>query len=104
MLFFEPIVLLYSLYNAFTFSVLFAFFEAFPYTFIGLYGFNTWQYGLTFLSVGFGVLIGVATSISIDRMIYQRHLEIDETGQYKIKAPEERLYVGMIGAICIPLG
>ena len=40
MLMSEPIVLLYSIYNAFTFSVLFAFFEAYPFFFMGEYGFN----------------------------------------------------------------
>jgi hypothetical protein len=47
----KPIVLLYSIYNAFTFSVLFAFFEAYPFVFMGEYGFNIWQYGLTFLGI-----------------------------------------------------
>ena len=104
MLVHEPIVLLLSLYNAFTFSVLFSFFEAFPYTFVGVYKFNEWQYGLTFLSVGVGVLVGVAIAIWIDCVIYQKHLNRNKDGQYEIKCPEERLYVGMIGAICLPVG
>lgn len=72
MLFTEPIVLFFSLYNSFTFSVLYAFFAAYPYTFESVYGFNTWQYGLTFLGILVGVVLAVAMVIPIDRKIYYK--------------------------------
>ncbi|KAI6861390.1 putative MFS polyamine transporter [Hortaea werneckii] len=100
----EPIVSLFSAYNAFTFGVLFAFFAAYPYTFQTVYGFNTWQYGLTFLGIGVGVLLGLITAITIDRQIYMRlHRRAKQEGKSVI-APEHRLYVGMAGAFGVPIG
>ena len=74
----EPIVLFFSLYNSFTFSVLFAFFAAYPYTFTTVYGFSTYQYGLTFLGILIGVLLAVVTAIVIDRRIYYKKYVISE--------------------------
>lgn len=99
----EPIVLLYSVYNAFTFSVLFAFFEAYPFVFMGEYKFKIWQYGLTFLGIGVGVLLGAVGAIAIDLLWYQRIVR--EGGErIKNRGPEQRLYIGMIGDLCIPIG
>jgi hypothetical protein len=103
MLMSEPIVLLYSIYNAFTFSVLFAFFEAYPFVFLGTYGFEIWQYGLTFLGIGAGVLLGAVGAILVDRFVYQKIVR--EGGErIKERGPEQRLYIGMIGDFCIPIG
>jgi H+/Cl- antiporter ClcA len=103
MLLSEPIVLLYSVYNAFTFSVLFAFFEAYPFVFMGEYGFEIWQYGLTFLGIGVGVLFGAIGAILVDLFVYQRFVR--EGGQrIRSKGPEQRLYIGMIGDLCLPIG
>lgn len=101
----EPIVGLLSLYTAFTFSVLFAFFAAYPYTFESVYGFNTWQYGLTFLGIGIGVLLAVVTALYIDRMIYYRKFYKQALANGKtVVAPEHRLYSGMVGSVGIPIG
>lgn len=101
MLMSEPIVLCYSVYNAFTFSVLFAFFEAYPYVFMGEYGFDIWQYGLTFLGIGAGVLLGAVGAVVVDRFVYQK---IVREGRISEKGPEHRLYIGMIGDLCLPIG
>lgn len=103
MLISEPIVLLYSVYNAFTFSVLFAFFEAYPFVFMGEYGFEIWQYGLTFLGIGVGVLLGALGAILVDLLVYQRFVR--EGGErIRHRGPEQRLYIGMIGDLCLPIG
>ncbi|KAK3657810.1 hypothetical protein LTR56_002189 [Elasticomyces elasticus] len=100
----EPIVLFLSIYTAFAFSVLFAFFAAYPYTFETVYGFNTWQYGLTFLGIGLGVLLAAATNIVIDRTIYQKMtLQALKEGRH-MAAPEHRLYCAMVGSLGIPIG
>lgn len=99
----EPIVLLYSVYNAFTFSVLFAFFEAYPFVFVGEYGFDIWQYGLTFLGIGVGVLLGAIGAILVDLLVYQKIVQEDGE-RIKKKGPEQRLYIGMIGDLCLPIG
>jgi MFS family permease len=103
MLMSEPIVLLYSIYNAFTFSVLFAFFEAYPFVFLGEYHFQIWQYGLTFLGIGVGVILGALCAIVVDLLVYQR---IVRAGGDRIKnrGPEQRLYIGMVGDLCLPIG
>lgn len=95
----EPIVLCYALYNGFTFSVLFVFLEAFPYVFSRVYFFNLWQIGLTFSSVGAGVLLGVILTILVDRCLYQKRLTRDEKGRVIPAPPEERLYVGMVSQV-----
>lgn len=104
MLLFEPIVGFLSLYNAFTFSILFAFFEAFPVVFVGVYHFNTWQTGVAFISVGLGVLIGVVTAIICDRLLYQKELRrVIAAGGTQV-APEHRLWAAMYGSLGIPIG
>ena len=104
MLFTEPIVLCFSLYNAFTFSVLFAFFAAYPYTFESVYGFNTWQYGLTFIGIGVGVWCAVAIAMIVDRTWYQKHhRQALKEGRTAV-APEYRLLCAQIGSIGLPIG
>ena len=103
MLLSEPIVLLYSIYNAFTFSVLFAFFDAYPFVFMGEYGFNIRQCGLTFLGIGVGVLVGAIGAILVDLFVYQRIVRAGGE-RIKNKGPEQRLYIGMIGDLCLPVG
>lgn len=99
----EPIVLLYSIYNAFTFSVLFAFFEAYPYVFMGEYKFNIRHNGLTFLGIGVGVLLGAGAAVLVDLLVYQRIVR--QGGErIRVKGPEQRLYIGMIGDLCLPIG
>jgi hypothetical protein len=100
----EPIVGFLSLYNAFTFSILFAFFEAFPIVFGGVYGFSTSQVGLAFLAVGLGVALGVVCAIAIDRFIYQRLHKLALAEGRTVVAPEHRLYAAMFGSIGIPVG
>ncbi|SMQ45569.1 unnamed protein product [Zymoseptoria tritici ST99CH_1A5] len=100
----EPIVLLFGMYTAFQFSILFGYFAAYPYTFTTVYGFNTWQYGLTFLGIGVGVFCAVATCILCDRFVYQKkHYMAVKEGR-AIVDPEHRLYAAMIGAFCTPIG
>lgn len=104
MLITEPIVLFFSAYNAFTFSVLFAFFAAYPFTFESVYGFNTWQYGLTFSGIGIGVCLATVTAIVIDRKMFMKeYRQALKEGKTAV-APEHRLYVAMLGAFGVPVG
>ncbi|KAI4725822.1 putative MFS polyamine transporter [Aureobasidium sp. EXF-10728] len=100
----EPITIMLSLYTAFTFSVLFAFFAAYPYVFRKVYHFNTWQYGLTFLPIGLGVLLGVATVITIDKTWYKRqHQRTLSMGKVMV-APEYRLLSAQMGCFGVSIG
>lgn len=100
----EPTVFFFSLYTAFTFSVLFGFFAAYPYTFETVYGFNTWQYGLTFLGIGLGVILAVITNIFVDKLYYAKHhARILREGGTAVP-PEYRLMCAQMGCFGVPIG
>ncbi|KAH7399822.1 MFS multidrug transporter-like protein [Cadophora sp. MPI-SDFR-AT-0126] len=105
MLLTEPIVAFLSLYVAFNFSVLFAFFAAFPYVFKSVYGFTTEQAGLVFLAIGIGCVLAVPTVLACDYWLYQPKVrESKRNGGSGAVAPEYRLYPAMIGSIGLPIG
>jgi len=107
----ESIVLFLSIYTAFNFAVLFAFFVAFPIVFrspypdIQVYHFNTGEGGLVFLGIGLGVVSSTIISIIMDRTMYRRKtLAMRARGDFSNLAPEERLYPAMIGSFLLPVG
>lgn len=101
----EPIVAFLSIYVAFNFSVLFAFFAAFPYVFRSVYHFSTETSGLVFLSLGVGCLLAVPTVLLCDRYLYQPRVRISkQQGGNGVVAPEYRLYPAMVGSFGLPVG
>lgn len=70
MLVVEPIVLVFSIYVAFIFAVLFAFFEAYPVIYRGVYLMDYGISGLPFLGIGIGLWIGSMVYIYIDRKYF----------------------------------
>lgn len=100
----EPIVAWYSLYVAFNFAVLFAFFAAFPIVFEGVYHFNAGESGLTFLAVGLGCVFAVITAVVVDRVWYQREQRKAVAEGRNAVAPEHRLYAAMLGSFGLPIG
>jgi hypothetical protein len=105
MLLTEPIVGFLSLYVAFNFSVLFAFFAAFPYTFESVYHFDIEQVGLVFLAIGVGCLLAVVTALFCDRFFYQKQFQKSITeGRGGVVPPEHRLYPAMLGSFGVPIG
>lgn len=67
MLVVEPIVLVFSIYVAFIFAVLFAFFEAYPVIYRGVYRMDLGVSGLPFIGIGVGLWIGAMVYMYIDR-------------------------------------
>lgn len=67
MLVVEPIVLVFSIYVAFIFAVLFAFFEAYPVIYRGVYKMDYGISGLPFLGIGIGLWLGSMFYMYIDR-------------------------------------
>lgn len=59
MLIFSPIVLLFSLYTAFVFGLIFLLFATFPTVFETNYGFSTQMSGLAYLGLGIGMFLGI---------------------------------------------
>ncbi|KAK3614789.1 hypothetical protein LTR22_027663 [Elasticomyces elasticus] len=104
MLFTEPIVLLLSLYNSFTFSVLFTDFAAYPYTLSKVYHFNTWQNGLGFLGILAGFMLATSTAILLDRRVFNRKWDKALKDGKAAAAPEHRLYAAMLGSFGVPIG
>lgn len=67
MLFIEPIVLVLSIYVAFIFAVLFAFFESYPVIYRGIYHMDQGVSSLPFIGIGVGLWIGACFYLFIDR-------------------------------------
>lgn len=67
MLVVEPIVLVFSVYVAFIFAVLFGFFEAYPVIYEGVYHMNEGVSSLPFLGIGIGLWLGSIFYIFLDR-------------------------------------
>lgn len=109
MLLAEPIVSLMSIYVAFIFAVLFGFFEAFPVIFRGVYHMDLGISGLPFISVGLGLVAGVVLYVILDKVkFFPKNADgtrgnFDENGNIIWGAPEEKLLVGKIGAVCLPI-
>ena len=105
MLFTEPIVAYFSIYTAFTFAVLFGFFTSFPYVYSAVYGFNTGEAGLVFLSTGVGCLVATYAFVEINRRTYvKKALARIKDGDTRAVPSEERLYPAMVGCFFVPLG
>ncbi|RSL59334.1 hypothetical protein CEP51_013931 [Fusarium floridanum] len=105
LLIFEPMCLNLCLFSAILLGILYLFFGAFPLVFTGLYGFNLWQVGLSFLGIGIGLIIGIATNPIWHRV----HLSLvrraeKETGIKGIREPEFRLPPAIAGAFLVPIG
>lgn len=105
MLFVEPIVLVFSIYTAFVFAVLFGFFEAFPVIFRGIYHMGLGVSGLPFLGVGLGLLFGASLYMYMDRYIFFKRWPDgyigmkDKDGNPMAPVPETRLLPCKVGSI-----
>lgn len=105
MLFTEPIVGLLSLYVAFTFAVVFAFYAAIPWIFNQVYGFSTASQGFVFLGLAIGYLASVATIIYTAQVQKNRRRNgsSSENGGNGTIAPEESLLLAMMGGPALPV-
>lgn len=97
MLLTEVITLLLTLYSAYAYGMVFAYFASASYVLPVYYGFDQRQTGLSFISVIIGYLLaGVMFGV------------FEKTTLAKIRArgdlvtPEHRLYSGMVGSIFLP--
>ena len=101
----EPIVGLFSLYVAFNFSLLYAYFDAYPIVFETVYGFDIEQVGLAWLGVLLGCTLGIMIFISMDHWTYYRPLMAARARDGKATvAPERRLYPAMVGGLGLTTG
>lgn len=102
---FEPMALILDLYSAILLGILYLFFGAFPFVFEGVYGFNLWQTGLTFLGLMLGMLIGAMTS-GVWQKVRMRLVEKNAriTGVRDKSEPEFRLPPVIVGSAFVTVG
>lgn len=123
MFFVEPIVLVFSIYIGFIFAVLFAFFEAYPVIFRGIYHMSLGISSLPFIGIGVGLWIGAIFYIWYDRRYFfpppplgtpplahptsKRTSPIrghrDQNGNIVPIKPEKFLDICKIGSISLPI-
>ncbi|KAI9720120.1 MAG: hypothetical protein M1828_005848 [Chrysothrix sp. TS-e1954] len=99
LLFTEPLVFSLSLYTAFNYAVLFGFFESLPYVMETVYGFNSRQANLCFLSFVIGYSLSMPVMFLSDKLLYRRQ----SPSANGLIDPKHRLYPGILGSICLPL-
>ncbi|BEJ18043.1 hypothetical protein CspHIS471_0703200 [Cutaneotrichosporon sp. HIS471] len=95
----EKMALAMDLWTSLILGIIYLFFNAIPYTFRTLYGFNLGETGLAFFALGLGMVIGTATQPFFISRIKDKGLRAGTK-----PAPETRLPVGMAGAILAPVG
>lgn len=96
LLFFEPIVLIASIYMAVLYGTLYMFLPAFPIVYEETRGWNEGIGSVPFLGLAVGMLLGLLYTILDDKHRYQN--------LGKSAKPESRLPPAMVGAITLPIG
>lgn len=98
-LLYEPMALLLDIWCSLLLGILYLCFTAFPTIFGTNHGFNTQCVGLSFMGIGLGMLIALATQPFWNRL--QAKYSARHAGA---PPPETRLFIGMAGAILVPIG
>jgi len=98
LLIFERMALLLDTWNALLLGILYLMFQAFPIIFENGHHFNIQTTGLTFLGIGIGMIMGLATQPLWNR------LSARAAASHGGKAPPETLLImGQVGGILVPL-
>lgn len=108
MLFTEPVVGLLSLYVAFAFATVYAFYAAIPWTFERAYAFSITSQGLVFLSLTIGYFGAIGIILTSARLLKERLRRrnaavIENAGKAVPANPEENLYLTMLGGPLLPV-
>lgn len=97
--------LILNLYSAILLGILYLFFGAFPFVFEGIYGFNLWQTGLTFLGMLLGMFSGAMMSgvwVKVRVRLMESNARI--TGVEGKSEPEFRLPPVIVGSAFVTIG
>lgn len=98
-LFTEPITMAAAAYNGFIYGVVYLFNEAFPLVFgPGGHGFNTGEWGLSFLGLALGAVFAAAFHPLQERYYLRRVAQNDGKG-----VPEARMGQARFGAFFLPI-
>ncbi|PWN46595.1 MFS general substrate transporter [Violaceomyces palustris] len=101
LLFYEYMLTLLCVWSALLLGILYLLFEAFPIVF-EKHGFQLQEVGMTFIGIGVGMALALS-SMPYWSKRYDRAV-MESGGRGGQAQPEERLPVGMVGAILMPLG
>ncbi|KAF5344637.1 hypothetical protein D9756_011229 [Leucocoprinus leucothites] len=99
LIFLDRMALLLDIWTALALGILYLAFQVYPIIFGLGHGFDLQQTGLGFLGVGVGLFLALATQPLWNRF----HKKIAKSNGGKLP-PEARLYMGQVGAVCIPVG
>ncbi|KAF8453284.1 major facilitator superfamily domain-containing protein [Kalaharituber pfeilii] len=100
LLFHEPIVSMLNTWTAVLMGILYLFFAAFPKVFRNVYGFRLQLTGLTFLGIGFGMVVSLLSQPYWKRRYERAKIRNGDGGA----TPEMRLIPSMLGGILAPIG
>jgi MFS family permease len=101
LLFTSPVCGLFSLYNAFVYSIIYLFFTTFTFVFTGVYHFSEGMVGLSYIGSGIGMMCGmVFYGMTSDKLIQRL------TKKYGVERPkpEYRLPLTIFASPFIPAG
>ncbi|KAF8342500.1 MFS general substrate transporter [Amanita rubescens] len=94
----DRMVLILNTWTALLLGILYLAFQAFPFIFINLHHFNTQSVGLSFLGIGVGTFLGLATQPYWN----YRYLRESEKNAGD-PPPEVHLRIGQVGGILCPM-
>lgn len=96
-------VILFTLYLTVIYVVSFTFLTGYTFIYGDIYHMSQGSVGLCFLALDVGIIIITLIGVLVD-MRYNRNLRAAEARGQPFQAPEERLWLGMIAAPCLPIG
>ena len=95
----DPAVLFTNLYTSLVYGIFYSFFEVFPIVYIGDYGFNLGEMGLTFLSITAAVIISGGAYVLYLKYVFEPEIMTKGPGQ-----PERRLVPALFASLMLPVG
>ncbi|GME46022.1 Benomyl methotrexate resistance protein [Neofusicoccum parvum] len=95
----DPAIAFTAVYTALIYGIFYSFFEAFPQVYIGMYGMNLGQMGLTFLSITAGVLLAIASY-----WLYIFFSVEPSIRAHGLGSPERRLIPALAVSVLCPAG
>lgn len=121
MMFTEPIVTLFDIYNAFNFGLLNAFFAAFSWVYVvdgtyrskkllmfqdrfqNVYGFDLGATGLSYLGQAVGSIAGLFIILYVYNYYWSKETELAKQNGKAYMPPEKRLIIAKIGGPMFPI-
>ena len=95
----DPAVLFTNLYTSCIYGIYYSFFEVFPLVYIGIYGFNLGELGITFLTIIIGCVISLTIYVAYNWFYLEP--DIKKNG---LREQEHRLVPALFAVTLLPAG